>query len=701
MVPAAPLRSWWAAALVLAGLGFLLVAVTWWRVRRTPAASGPSRLEWLASALLLALGVWLRVRDVGAMHGGSLTQDEVWLSWTYLLHVVQGTPVANGATYLTHAALLDAWHRLVGFWPMAPRWLSVTLGAAGLVCWWGFVARLAGRRTARWSTVVLACATYAIFFSKYALEPVYVLFALPLAGWLLLTWAARPGWARAVAAGLVLGASCFTYGGLLLGLVALAMGSGVALMEVAVRERRLPSVAGAWPSLVGLVVVAVGTLAAGLQLHRHVYSTGAVPFLGGGGVQLGFDAWLAGAKAYLADLLVATASWNLPYHGVPFLEPTLWPFAILGVARLWQREPRVLLRGILLSMPIAVLILPATGANPGMRRGIYLLLPFALASGAGLAAVLERVGPVLAALVIMVAFAHPLAYQLGVGAREGVESHFGHDFGGRALPEPLLLERLRAGPVLLSQTEYVHPWDRSRHVAFCALAERYGLLPPGVASLSFLEDVTPNHIAGAVVLTWRPDDVARAGMQRAGMCLVEDGDDWSADAPAVLRFVSPEDAAGRAQCAGDVAPPARCLELGGRNRRGRFAHAFSCEQAGCDGSRPQSVWVHPGTVTFRLRRSDTVPADRAALALWVLYAQVEQRANVVTVNGTSVGPLDASRLHRAIAVLPVPAEVAQAAVWEVRVGPAAPPRMGWDLYRAAAVSVDEIPRLPAEACPMP
>src|SRR4029453_16025874 len=81
-------------------------------------------VEVVPCVLLIGAGIALRFLRVPALHGGSLSPDEAWLSRTYVANAVDLAPVLAGVTDLTHALMLDAWYHVVGLQPLSSRYFT-------------------------------------------------------------------------------------------------------------------------------------------------------------------------------------------------------------------------------------------------------------------------------------------------------------------------------------------------------------------------------------------------------------------------------------------------------------------------------------------------------------------------------------------------------------------------------------------------
>ena len=718
------IRLWTGAGIALVPLGCaLLLALGLRGAPRGGGADRPHRAEWLLCLLLLALGAYLRIADLDRLHGGRLTGDEAHLDRIYLFQMLTLQPSFNGGTYLTHALLLDLWHHAFGFTPLAGRHFSAAVGALGLVFFFLAMRATLGLRPALWGTALLSIALYAVYFASFALEPIHALCFPPLLAWLGVRCRQRPSLGRGLALGIALGLSLFTYPGLLVGLASVAAGWLLAALgPLGRRGLAQPGVLLAhlpWRVLLGAALASGALLAAGAGLHERYYGAGGgFLFRGGGGLDPSPYSWASALAILLRDAFVETATWNLPYRHAPFLEWTFWPLALAGGVLLWRRHGHPAGRGLVLSIPIALAVLPFTGATPGMRRGVFLLLPVTALAGLGAAWAFRRLGPLRGSLLLGALVAQPLVYDLALGRGFARQSNFLEDFGAAPIADAVLLDQLRRHGVLVSSDEFAHEWDRRRVQAFPFLARRYGVLDTA-HDVRLLAEADPAFLAGltdgsgAVAATWQPAFLLRSLARAQPLCfqVVRPVD---ADGPAFLRVTSPGAAGPQDVCLGGTPErlaPTPCARLGANHVQSMLAHRVECSLAGCSARHMDHLFAHPGAISLELKP----PPDAGRGPLWIafriLYSQVDQRENFVTLNDRPVGMLDERRLRQGErAALEVPARARRrAGSWLLRVGPTTQPgKLGWDLYWAALVKPgpgepldDAIARVEREACGPP
>jgi hypothetical protein len=699
-----PLELWRALGVGIATLSFLpFLWLVWTRHSARTEFRSVSKSEVVSVCLLLTLAAFLRFVDLEDLHGGRLTMDEAALTRTYVAGIVGLEPVFNGASYVTHALLLDAWYHVFGVSTYSARYFTFTIGLLGLVFFFASVRLLLGTRCALWSTAVLAVSAFAAFFSTFALEAVHVFVVLPVSAFLLIRWFVRPTRLRALAAGVTLGFGFFTYPGVILGLGALGCGWLLALVASGIRRRRLPDLgfvsASPWQSwcwfAVGLLVV----LATGISLHATIYATQKALFAGGGDFGLSATGYLGALRVLAVDSFLGGKSWHMPFRSLPFFETTLWPWAILGAALIWNRRPSWAWRGAVLSIAITVFLVPLTGPDPGMRRGLYALLPFTALVGVSACAALDRLGRIFGLVLLGLALAHPLYYQLALGRAQATSGRFGASFGAAPVPDGFLLAQLERSDIVMSADEFSHERDRGRHTGFHKLAVRHGALDRTDHTLSFLKHDDPmlgSLLAepGTAMITWKPCEFLSETAGAHALCYRFDsiaGDCRGSDEqlPFVLRFAALEEANRDFFCDwAELGSSSSRMKLGYQHRELRGEHEFECINAACGPTRPHFVFVHPGHVSFKLRRPYSEPGrlEPAFLELGVSFSgAVERRKNKVLVNGVVVGFLDHERVQEpATARFRLPERAwRDDEFWSVKITSADDPdKIGWDVREA-------------------
>ena len=658
-------------------------------------------VEMILCAAILLAAASLRFRHVETLNGGLLTMDEAQTTRTYVSSVVHFEPAEFGATFLTHAWLLDTWYRVFGIGTYSPRYFTAVVGLIGLLFFFATLRLLFGAFVAAWGTAFLAVATYAVYLSVFAIETGTLMLAVPVGAFAFVAWLRGPTLLRSCALGLAIGLSLFTYPGVLVGYAAI-VGGWVLCAAVQRFSRRANGGAGplalvparSWG--VALLSLAVVFLAA-LILHVRVYAPTHGLFHGGGSLSASAGAFRAAMPALLRDLFVETDSWNLLLRRTPFVDWTYWPFAVLGAACVWKRYPDWISRGVLLSMVLVVLLVPLCGSNPGMRRGAFLLFPLCACAGVGVGELRIRVGSPAASVLVLAALAHPIYFQTTIGRGQWTTASFGQSFGSKPIPDRMLLDILEKHDVVMSADEYASSWDRNRLVHYRKLALRHGALPPHAHTLGFADAADPSGAAavaaepGAALLTWDPERVLPAIAGGAGLCIGPSNLD---ERPALVPLIIPGRATSRDVCLwrdGPLSVPSRCVRLGHAHRFSKLAHDVSCENAYCDASRPEAAYVEPGSVAFRLG----APPPRAwpvRLVVQVTVLPPWARENRVFVNERDIGAIDGAGLDAAGRLrIDVPSAAAvDREQWSVRLGPGGHPgRLGWDVVWAALVAKDE------------
>jgi hypothetical protein len=697
-------QTWRTATLWVGAIYLLAAAVLLRGILRKSRPARPAVPEVVAGVLLVGLGVWLRYARVATLHNGRLTMDEAWIARTYVGSIVNLEPVLAGVTDMTYAFLLDCWYGVVGLAPLSARYFNATLGALGLGFLFAALRRLLDARSALWATVFLALSTYAVYFSIFAIEHVSTLSFLPLNALLLARWIERPSPLRGILLGLGIGVSYFTFAGLVLGYFCLASCCTVMLLAEILWRGRLPE--GGLPSARAIAWVMVPFLAVfggGLSLHHRLFP-GAALFQGGGALAPSEQAYRENTPLLLHELFVGSRSWNLPFHSMPFIETTLWPFILLGAVLLWRRRPGWPWRGLVLSALALFAFLPISGANVGMRRGVYLLFPTYVLAGAGAAGIVGRLGGLAGTFAILGAIVLPTYHQLTFGWREGVNSNYGTDFGGAPIPDPLLIEALRSGDVIMSGGEFTHGWDQARHVYFAKLLARHGVVPRD-RTLKFIDKGDDRSPVGpqAVLLTWQPsqslDPIARPRrlcVRRPDLRQAQPG------VPTALHLVDAAHAGADDACPwseGGDRWVTSCARLGGRFALSRLVHRFSCQSAYCGAERPDFVFVEPGSISFALKRPPGDDAVRLLVKVRDMHAVM--RLNTVSVNGREVGRMEGSGTTNEPAFsFDVPPEAqGRSPIWQVTIGPGDMRiKSGFDVKWAALVPADG-PLTDGDVCP--
>ena len=648
--------------------------------------------------VLLATAAYLRFWHVTTLHGGHLTADEAAITRTYVSSIVHFEPMVTGASYLTHAWLLDTWYRVFGLSTFSPRYYTATVSLFGLVFFFAALRLLFDARAATWATIFLAVSTYAVYFSVFALETAGLMLFVPLNALLLVLWLRKPSLLSSFALGLSLGLSLFTYPGVILGYLALLAGWLLCWTVECIHTRTVTGTAGPFESVSrGAWLIATVSFACvaltGATLHNRVYFQYLGLFRGGGRFISSSAAYYRALPVLLHDIFMEAGSWNLLLP-TSFVDRTFWPFAFLGAFCLWSVPPRWLSRGAIVSTLIVVLLVPFGGPYPGMRRGLYLLFPLCACAGVGVDELSARLGRALASILVLVAVAHPVYYQMTIGRQHWTNAAFGQDFGTAPIPDQVLLDALEKYNVVMIAEEFAHPWDRLRHIHFWKLAVRHGALHHAQHTLTFVSEDRRARISAlaeqpdTAVLTWVPDRVLVKMAKPADLCFrLSDLD----QRPALVRLTKPANAGKGDLClwsGGEERALTSCVRLGYRHRLSRLVHEVVCSDAACDARRPESVYVQPGSVSFRLRR----PQSRGGpvrLVLKVTDTMPLVRENRLSVNDHDLGLVDRARLERGERLgIEIPAEAQlDRDAGSVRIDPGGRRgRIGWEVIWAAIES---------------
>jgi hypothetical protein len=703
--------SYWATLSVLLGIAMLTV-VLWGR--RSALVEGQGETDrWTAldavPILLLAVGLFLRFAYLGEFMGGRFVADENLVAVYYVTSLMEGEPNRFGVGKAAFGIVADAWYRLVGFEVYNARLFSALQGALGLGFAFLGARRVAGRRTALWFTALLAVALYAIHFSKLALAIACVLFLGPVLFWLVARYLTGGGPGNLMAAGVVAGLATFTYTGLPLGMLATAGGVVLVWLTDCLRGRRLllDDVRDLYKPVLWTAAGLLPLLALGALWHESLSQPG-VNFTGGGSLDLRPTTLATALVEILEDLFVAGNSWFLVYRKVPFVETALLPVALLGAVTAWRRPNNLLIRGVIVSLPVLVLINTATGPYPGMRRALFLLLPFYYLVALGIVHMLdgssrrENPGswPSSAAsrvfvLLLGIALIHSLAYQFSNG-RATARVNFGEGYIRERISDEYLLRLLEDRHVVLDGREFEGYFDEILYRGFAARAVRYGLLTNSSTRIHFLDEPRDPYVASLadrsdwVFLSWQRGRMFRLSEDHP-VCISRD---LLASRAGIPYSAYPESAqladSDRVLCLGDegwLARVGESVQLGYRHLEERFYHHLECENALCDPSRQDFVHTgNKGAVRFVLR----VPPRKKqfVLRLQVTHASDDRRARVVVEN-RFLGLLESSRVgtdHSAEFPLSS-ALVRDKRVVRVKLqGTGEPGFQGWDVVAAALLS---------------
>ena len=461
------------------------------------ADTPPVRTEILAALLLIGVGLTLRFAFLGEFFGGRLTGDEQLAPFIYTSTVVHGEEARNGATHLTLALALDLWYKVFNFSPLAARALSATLGTISLIFFFLGLRLAAGIRLAMWSTAFLSVSLYGIYFSKLAFEIGWVLFIPPILFFLLVSAYQKRSPLLSASAGLMFSLGLFSYPGVLLATISVIAGMAISYL---IFRRKAPLEWRNhhwWLITLAFVVGSVPFTAFALYQHFAILGERQALLMGGGALSFTIASLLSGWYAVLYDALFSSSSWYLIYSGMAFFDTALLPLGIYGIFMLWRaathadREKRWIWYGLFLSIPICIAIIPFTGPYPGMRRALFVLLPYSVALGGGLIFLLHAITAQNAALaitgsmrnhpsykvfglsILMLAVAHPIAYQFTAGREITRWMSITEGFGKARIPYSFILEALKTHDIVLDQEEFGGYFDGLIYTHYPRLYKRY------------------------------------------------------------------------------------------------------------------------------------------------------------------------------------------------------------------------------------
>lgn len=682
---------------------------------------GERRALWL----VIGVGVFLRVALVAEFQDGRLTSDENLMAIVYTSGIVHGDPVRFGAEKVVSSLILDGWMQLFGPSPLAIRALSTSISLLGLALWCIALRRLAGWRVAMWGTGLLSISVFGIYFGRLGMEMYWVLFLGALLLWLYALWLEKKAPGTAFVGGLVAGLGFFTYPGFILGVLALLAGLSIAwLWSLAITRRAGGRGNGVGHTAVfhaGLAFVGLSIpLALGVWSHVQIFASPDEPiFAGGGHLDLSLGAILSALAQQLKDLFIEGSSWYLVFPSMPFVELVLWPFFVVGLWRSWGDSESWKVRGVALSIPLVLFLSAFTGPYPGVRRSIYLLLPFYFFAAMGIVWFLSAANAsaireglygtakrgVFALVFVLFGVAHIVYYQLDFG-RAAVSWNFGAGFGTNKIPMDSLLGWLEDKDVILSEHEFGVYFDHWIYMHYPKLARRYGLISPGARDVHFIEDAqspvirTLRYRDDWRYLSWSGDGLETLS-RHVGFCVNAQavGDATAGDARDLL-FVAYRNpvannrgprGAGPVGCfeRGDSIIPDARFDMGYRRADERLRHRLVCAGGHCDKTRPDFLYTRGGAVSFVLGVQEGV-CESGCVLEFQLRNPAPGRKSVVRGGGKRVGVIDLSSINAKNRVrFPIAASsVDNDGRLEVEIIEAEGGRLGWDVDYARIVASD-------------
>ncbi len=658
-----PIEIWKAYGYFITVVSAVVISIAFAR-NRSPAtdirSSAITKGEITVTIALIGIGLFLRANFLTEFLGGQLTSDENMMSVVYTSGIVNGEHVRSGAGKIVYAIVLDAWLLLFGFSVTSIRALSTVACIVGIGFWFLSLRLLHGKRIALWASALLSISIFGIYFGRLSLEVFWPVVFIPICLLIYASWQAHPSLGIAALGGAFVAFGLFTYPGFLIAMIAVFAGLAATWLWAFVklpweRATLMPS-----RSTLSDAAVAVFTFLAisfiGLILHRMIFAApNEAMFTGGGGGHFNISVLpvLLAIKQMLVDLFVEGSSWYLWLGPAPFVEFVLWPFFVTGVLISWGRTQDWKIRGIILSMPVVILLGALTGAYPGMRRAIYLLLPFYLFSAVGIVQLLEitknwskergsgatYLTPISAVIMLVViSLAHPIYYQFTHG-RKATSWNRGEGFGTKKIPLEYLLSNLQSNDVILSKKEFGKYFDDLIYEHYPKMVKRYVAHQEHLHSVHFLEnkdDPVIQRLADRddwMFLTWTSREVERLS-ELLAICVDDKSFLGQDDLPIVVYPRSLQARQKEARCYADAeyGELDSKFQLGYRHKRERLVHRLDCGGPNCDNSRPDFIYTLGGTVTFLLAYEPNMCNSGCELVLQVVNPLKERKCRIAIAN---------------------------------------------------------------------
>lgn len=444
----------------------------------------------LLAATLILLGLFFRFWGLDRFLGREFLSDE---NYSVIVHTYESLyrVGAIGSAWQTLPRFFDLVFTIGGLSELNARLGTVFLSVFGLFGWFLFLDLTSSRRMALWSTGFLSVSLHATYFSRLALEPIWVLALFPWCFFFLEKCSSTSFiWAFPFAVSVLIG--IFTYPGFSIAAAAITL----TVFFWCVSRRQVPrplAIAGLLTVICILGSLSYWWLKWGIEPLRYY---------GGGALDLSAVGIVEAAAAISRDAFFKTSSWILPFE-TSFFEMSLFPLALIGLgSKLSERTAEA--KGA----PSAHCLLPwahifvgtsffvyisihVTGAYPGMRRGIFLLLPFYFFCGAGADALIARwvAKRWLSLLVVLIVFAMagPVIVFQTIRVPGRTNYNYGTGLGQKKVPNDYLQEALLTGDLLLDRREFGGPFEEAYYEAYISLARRYGLLSPSGHTVRFID----------------------------------------------------------------------------------------------------------------------------------------------------------------------------------------------------------------------
>jgi hypothetical protein len=665
----------------------------------------PSIFEIMLAITLTSMGLILRFAFLDEFQAGRLTSDEHRLANIYISTIVHNELARGGATHLAFARSLDFWYQTVGFTPLLARSFSAFLGAVSLVFFFFGLRKVAGVRLAMWGTAFLSISLFGIYFSKLAIETGWAIFIPPVVFYFLVV-GGKFKFLAVAASGFFLSLGLFSYPGLLMAIIAIIIGICISfLISKSYRSNfQFFEILKNWKLGLSFLGGIIPFTAYALYQHIAVYGADQQLMTGNGLFTFEYAPLLDGFVQVLRDAFINADSWYMPYQGEPFFEIPLLPLAVLGLLMFWRGRWPWYTYGVFVSIPICIIMTPFAGPYPGMRRAIFVLLPYYIAVGGGFIYLLSAVAdqeinklvnnnfkyvlrkPLVLSLIVL-AVVQPLAYQFTTG-RDVTRWNFGEGFSKPPIPFNLILKTLKTNDIALDEKEFGGYFDDLIYMHYPRLYSRYNpeaTIDHRVVVIRNLYDFSSSRsvaqIENKVLMGWDAREFGRLATAGKICMLRESLSSDQADYP----YWSVVSTPGNSACKNSVDFSAK---LGSEmsmafDRIARLRHQLHCETANCGPDRPAFVNTNGGKVSFLLTPKSL---DKISILRLNVTNPDKNRESLVFVNDVYLGSLTLASLSKGgkFAEFPIPQQVAAPENWKIQIGPspANPNTPGWDIVSA-------------------
>lgn len=420
-------------------------------------------------------------------------------------------------------------------------------------------------------------------------------------------------------------------------------------------------------------------------------------------MELNFSKIVDGLAQVIRDSFITADSWYLVYSGMPFFELGLVPIAFLGWMRLKSELRPAWLIGLVITLPMLILSVPFTGAYPGMRRALFVLLPYYTLVGLGCSCFFEWatktsmfrlcnfLKPLSITLILSVA-AHNILYQMTLG-RSLTSHNFGTGFVFNTIPLDFLHKNLLTHNVLLRESEFSGgQFDLLIYTNYPRMVAKYNVDKP-IGTVKILKNFDEvfqklENSRPSIYMTWSSADIAELTKLQL-ICIPESNFSSQSyqetDIPYWGYLIQPE------------YPNKSCISIANENDRAgekinfyagkieRLRHMLSCEGDGCGSDRKDFIYTRGGVVSFLLSK----PTGSVKQNLQISVINPDPiRKSIVEVNGVEVGVLSTDNLQNNVVSFSIPASAKNNKEnWVINILPSKnPEHLGWDIVSAELVA---------------